>query len=96
MTSQYQLDGQNLNHGFLGCCIAGESVCLVIDILYIALQQFEPLHLKGFSVPKIYLLAAKGGQDRRDEFFHNRKVEHEDALHDAELLAWMVDIGTSG
>ena len=21
MTSQYQLDGQNLNHGFLGCCI---------------------------------------------------------------------------
>lgn len=68
MTSQYQFDGQNLNHGFLGCCIAGESVCLVIDILYIALQQFEPLHLKGFSVPKIYLLAAKGGQDRRDEF----------------------------
>ena len=37
MTSQYQFDGQNLNHGFLGCCIAGESVCLVIDILYIAL-----------------------------------------------------------
>ena len=43
------------------------------------------MHLKGFSVPKIYLLAAKGSQDRRDEFFHNRKVEHEDALHDAEL-----------
>ena len=37
MTSQYQFDGQYLNHGFLGCSIAGKSICLVIDILYIAL-----------------------------------------------------------
>ena len=27
--------------------------------------------------------------------FHHREVEHEDTLHDAELLAWMIDVGAS-
>ena len=27
-------------------------------------------------------------------FFHDRDIKHENTLHDAELLSWLVDVGT--
>ena len=60
------------------------------------MQQFEPLHLEWFSDPKIYLLTSECVEDEGDQAFHDGEVEHEDALHDAELLSWVVDVGARG
>ena len=51
MSAQNQFDGEHLYHRFLGMDVAGESVGLVIDIVHVSLEQFDPLHLEWFSVP---------------------------------------------